>query len=54
MNSILTREPTTSIGITPLLAYAIGLLATPLFRQLPWRQSELVVLLHPPKPVRKR
>jgi hypothetical protein len=32
------------IGATTLLAHCIGLLSEPLFRQLPWQQSKLVVL----------
>ncbi len=49
MNAISARERPITIGITPLLAYFIGVLTAPLFRQLPWQQSDLVVLLHPPK-----
>jgi hypothetical protein len=33
-------------GATTLLARAIGFLSEPLFRQLPWQQSKLVVLPH--------
>lgn len=33
-----------TMGATTLLAHFIGVLSEPLFRQLPWQQSQLVVL----------
>lgn len=33
-----------TMGATTLLAHCIGILSEPLFRQLPWQQSKLVVL----------